>query len=64
MHQTIIGTEKCANPPSRGLVLGIYADEHDSFDNGMLTPNAAKYNEVRGYTRKLYKPVKYLLILY
>lgn len=42
----VIGTEKCSHPPSRGLVLGVYADEHDREDNGLLTPAAAKYNEV------------------
>ncbi|XP_058465829.1 cytosol aminopeptidase-like [Malaya genurostris] len=45
-HQaSVIGAEKCSNPPSRGLVLGVYADEHDKDDLGMLTPTAAKYNE-------------------
>uniref|UniRef100_A0A023ETS5 Cytosol aminopeptidase n=1 Tax=Aedes albopictus TaxID=7160 RepID=A0A023ETS5_AEDAL len=44
--QTAVGsTEKCSRPPSRGLVLGIYADEHDREDNGLLTPSAARYNE-------------------
>lgn len=44
--QTVVGAEKCSRPPSRGLVLGVYADEHDREDNGLLTPTAAKYNEV------------------
>ncbi|XP_062551732.1 cytosol aminopeptidase-like [Armigeres subalbatus] len=43
--QTVVGTEKCSRPPSKGLVLGVYADEHDREDNGLLTPTAAKYNE-------------------
>ncbi|XP_053691914.1 cytosol aminopeptidase-like [Sabethes cyaneus] len=43
--QAIKGTEKCASPPSKGLVLGIYVDEDDVFDSGTLTPAAARYNE-------------------
>lgn len=38
--------EQCSNPASRGLVLGVYADENDRLDIGVLTPTAAKYNEV------------------
>uniref|UniRef100_A0A182JK17 Cytosol aminopeptidase n=1 Tax=Anopheles atroparvus TaxID=41427 RepID=A0A182JK17_ANOAO len=38
-------TEQCSNPASRGLVLGVYADENDRLDIGVLTPTAAKYNE-------------------
>ncbi|XP_039441016.1 cytosol aminopeptidase-like [Culex pipiens pallens] len=41
--QTVVGAEKCASPPSRGLVLGIYSDSDE--ESGLLTPNAAKYNE-------------------
>lgn len=45
--QTVVGAEKCASPPSRGLVLGIYSDSDE--ESGLLTPNAAKYNEVCGF---------------
>ncbi|XP_035899778.1 cytosol aminopeptidase-like [Anopheles stephensi] len=38
-------TEQCSNPASRGLVLGVYADENDRLDIGVLTPTAAKFNE-------------------
>ncbi|XP_055642251.1 cytosol aminopeptidase-like [Toxorhynchites rutilus septentrionalis] len=37
--------EKCASPPSKGIILGIYADEDDVFDSGTLTPAGARYNE-------------------
>ncbi|XP_036341774.1 cytosol aminopeptidase-like [Rhagoletis pomonella] len=37
-------TEICADPPSRGLVLGVYADEEDKNDTGILTPAAWRYN--------------------
>ncbi|KAI9577092.1 hypothetical protein GQX74_011172 [Glossina fuscipes] len=37
-------TEICADPPSRGLVLGVYADEDDKKDTGILTPAGWKYN--------------------
>uniref|UniRef100_A0A1A9Z4U8 Cytosol aminopeptidase n=1 Tax=Glossina pallidipes TaxID=7398 RepID=A0A1A9Z4U8_GLOPL len=37
-------TELCADPPLRGLVLGVYADEGDKSDPGILTPTAWKYN--------------------
>uniref|UniRef100_A0A1A9WWU2 Cytosol aminopeptidase n=1 Tax=Glossina brevipalpis TaxID=37001 RepID=A0A1A9WWU2_9MUSC len=37
-------TELCADPPLRGLVLGVYADEKDKSDVGVLTPPAWKYN--------------------
>lgn len=37
----------CSTPHSRGLVLGVYANEEDKMDIGILTDNAAKYNEVR-----------------
>ena len=47
--------EQCSNPASRGLVLGVYADENDRLDIGVLTPTAAKYNEVSsGNSRDLY----------
>lgn len=39
-------TELCSTPNSRGLVLGVYANEEDKLDIGILTENAAKYNEV------------------
>lgn len=39
--------ELCSTPNSRGLVLGVYANEDDKLDIGILTDNAAKYNEVR-----------------
>lgn len=38
--------DKCSSPPSKGLILGIYADEEDTFDTGTLTPAGARYNEV------------------
>ncbi|XP_005185997.1 cytosol aminopeptidase [Musca domestica] len=37
-------TEICADPPSRGLVLGVYAEEEDKNDTGILTPAAWRYN--------------------
>ncbi|XP_037933210.1 cytosol aminopeptidase [Teleopsis dalmanni] len=37
-------TEICADPPSRGLVLGVYSDEEDKSDAGILTPAAWRYN--------------------
>uniref|UniRef100_A0A1A9WEQ7 Cytosol aminopeptidase n=1 Tax=Glossina brevipalpis TaxID=37001 RepID=A0A1A9WEQ7_9MUSC len=40
-------TEICADPPSRALVLGVYADEDDSHDAGILTPAAWRYNTSR-----------------
>lgn len=40
-------SELCSTPNSRGLVLGVYANEDDKLDIGILTDNAAKYNEVR-----------------
>lgn len=39
--------EKCSTPHSLGLVLGVYSNENDMLDTGQLTPNAAKFNEVR-----------------
>ncbi|XP_055586993.1 cytosol aminopeptidase-like [Uranotaenia lowii] len=43
--QMVTGAEKCSNPPSRGLVLGVYADSKNPEDLGQLTPSAARYNE-------------------
>ncbi|CAO1322192.1 unnamed protein product [Diamesa hyperborea] len=43
--QTVTGTEKCSEPYSRGLVVGVYSDENDRTDTGRLTPMGAKYNE-------------------
>lgn len=37
-------TEVCNDPPSRGLVLGVYADEDDKTDQGILTPAGWRYN--------------------
>ncbi|XP_013101981.1 cytosol aminopeptidase-like [Stomoxys calcitrans] len=37
-------TEICADPPSRGLVLGVYAEEEDKNDTGILTAAAWRYN--------------------
>ncbi|XP_058447703.1 cytosol aminopeptidase-like [Malaya genurostris] len=51
--QAIKGAEKCASPPSKGLVLGIYVDEEDVFDTGTLTPAAARYNELQTNGRLL-----------
>lgn len=44
--QIVTGTEDCSTPHSRGLVLGVYTDENDKLDSGMLTPVAASYDEV------------------
>ena len=44
--QIVTGTEKCSTPHSRGLVLGVYANEEDKLDIGCLTEVATKYNEV------------------
>uniref|UniRef100_A0A1A9W1S2 Cytosol aminopeptidase n=1 Tax=Glossina brevipalpis TaxID=37001 RepID=A0A1A9W1S2_9MUSC len=40
-------TEICADPPSRGAVFGVYADEEDKTDTGILTPAGWKYNVQR-----------------
>ncbi|XP_055842193.1 cytosol aminopeptidase-like [Episyrphus balteatus] len=40
-------TEICAESPSRGLVLGVYADENDKYDAGQLTPAALRYNSLK-----------------
>ncbi|XP_021701651.1 cytosol aminopeptidase-like [Aedes aegypti] len=45
--------DKCASPPSKGLILGIYADEEDAFDTGTLTPAGARYNEAQTNGRLL-----------
>lgn len=37
-------TDTCADPPRLGLVLGVYADEQDPADTGILTPSAWRYN--------------------
>uniref|UniRef100_A0A0A1WUL4 Cytosol aminopeptidase n=1 Tax=Zeugodacus cucurbitae TaxID=28588 RepID=A0A0A1WUL4_ZEUCU len=37
-------TEICADPPTRGLILGVYADEENKYDTGILTPSAWRYN--------------------
>lgn len=42
----LTGTEECSQPVSRGLVLGVYADENNHDDDGLLTPSALRYNEV------------------
>lgn len=42
----VTGTENCSSPHSRGLVLGVYANEADEMDAGILTPVATLYNEV------------------
>lgn len=34
----------CADPPRRGVILGVYADEDDPADTGILTPAAWRYN--------------------
>ncbi|TMW52205.1 hypothetical protein DOY81_002764 [Sarcophaga bullata] len=46
-------TEICADPPSRGLVLGVYAEEDDKNDTGILTPAAWRYNVQRTGGRML-----------
>lgn len=53
----VTGTEKCSTPDSRGLVLGVYANEDDKLDLGLLTPNAQKYNEVYKQNFGHYSPV-------
>lgn len=45
-QKIVMGTEDCSTPLSRGLVLGVYADDSNPKDSGLLTPAAAKYNEV------------------
>lgn len=42
----LTGTEECSQPVSRGLVLGVYADENNPEDEGLLTPSGKRYNEV------------------
>ncbi|XP_067646814.1 cytosol aminopeptidase-like isoform X3 [Eurosta solidaginis] len=37
-------TEICADPPTRGLILGVYSDEEDRSDTGILTPSGWRYN--------------------
>lgn len=44
--QIVAGTDECSTPHSRGLVLGVYSNENDKSDSGMLTPVASLYNEV------------------
>lgn len=45
--QSIVrGTEKCSEQYSRGLVLGVYANEKDKFDPGRLTAIGEIYNTV------------------
>lgn len=46
IRTSLIGTEECSQPVSRGLVLGVYADENNHEDDGLLTPAAQRYNEV------------------
>lgn len=41
----VTGTENCSEPVSRGLVLGVYADENNKKDTGLLTPAAKQFNE-------------------
>ncbi|XP_033243620.1 cytosol aminopeptidase-like [Drosophila miranda] len=36
--------DMCADPPSRGLVVGVFADETDRNDSGILTPAGWRYN--------------------
>lgn len=45
-HRCYATLDKCASPPSKGLILGIYRDEDDMFDTGTFTPAGARYNEV------------------
>lgn len=42
----IENTEGCSTPHSRGLVLGVYSNETDKFDDGILTQTASQYDEV------------------
>ncbi|EDS26627.1 cytosol aminopeptidase [Culex quinquefasciatus] len=44
-HRCYATLDKCASPPSKGLILGIYRDEDDMFDTGTFTPAGARYNE-------------------
>lgn len=43
--QVVTGTEGCSTPHSRGLVLGVYSDELDRADHGILTRVAANYDK-------------------
>ncbi|EDW40740.1 GM25075 [Drosophila sechellia] len=45
--------EICADPPSRGLVVGVYADEEDKNDAGILTPTGWRYNVQKTHGRLL-----------
>lgn len=44
--QIVTGTEDCSTPHSRGLVLGVYSDENEKTDSGMLSAVASSYDEV------------------
>lgn len=43
---SLTGTDECSQLVSRGLVLGVYADENNHEDEGLLTQSAQRYNEV------------------
>lgn len=42
--RVVTGTEGCSTPHSRGLVLGVYSDELDRADHGILTKTASSYD--------------------
>lgn len=46
-------TEMCMDPPMRGLILGVFADEEDKADQGILTPVAWRYNNTKTSGRLL-----------
>lgn len=41
---TLNSMEICSDPPSRGVVFGVYADENDKADGGILTKAGWNYN--------------------
>lgn len=41
---TLQQMEICADPPSRAAIFGVYADENDKNDGGILTPSGWNYN--------------------
>lgn len=44
--EIVTGTENCSTPSSKGLVLGVYADEHEDCENSMLTSVASAFDQV------------------
>lgn len=58
----VASNELCSTPNSKGLVLGVYANEEDKLDIGILTENGAKYNEVTSCVLRMNEPVLIILI--